>query len=439
MMNTWIVFCAVILLVLSVAWLFYVVMKYGEKEELISHMRTIAYERIALRDDYTIFRNERSAIQWREKTEDLKKILEEASSVFTEKEERAILKEARDHFNATESLFSQFLEYEKRKDFRRPGFDEKEERLIGQVFLRAYSLRDRLSRLHKLTHHKLETTINNGIIIVIIFFIVGGIGITINSFITNLTISKRIELLEVGIGIIGQGNLDYTVDDKGDDEFAELARSFNEMAAKLKASYTSIENLEKEIVARKHIEDLLKYEMERFSILIKNAPFGMVLLDSQGKFLYINPKFKEIFGYDLTEIPDGRTWFRKAFPDPEYRNKAISIWIDNIKAHAKGEPRPRSFAVTCKDEKKKIIDFIAIEFETGAQIITCVDITERTKAEEKISQQLDELQRWHNATLGREMRILELKAEVNELCKRLGEPPRYESAEEKEGGETKGS
>jgi len=46
-------------------------------------------------------------------------------------------------------------------------------------------------------------------------------------------------------------------------------------------------------------------------------------------------------------------------------------------------------------------------------------------ADAEIRHQLRELQRWHNATVGREDRILELKTEVNELLARLNLPPRY--------------
>ena len=39
--------------------------------------------------------------------------------------------------------------------------------------------------------------------------------------------------------------------------------------------------------------------------------------------------------------------------------------------------------------------------------------------------QLEELQRWYTATLGRENRVIELKREVNVLCARLGQPLPY--------------
>jgi PAS domain S-box-containing protein len=57
------------------------------------------------------------------------------------------------------------------------------------------------------------------------------------------------------------------------------------------------------------------------------------------------------------------------------------------------------------------------------------DITTRKRAEEKVQQQLRELQHWHDVTLNREGRILELKREVNVLLARLGEPARYGSAD----------
>lgn len=57
------------------------------------------------------------------------------------------------------------------------------------------------------------------------------------------------------------------------------------------------------------------------------------------------------------------------------------------------------------------------------------EIAERGRTEEKLAEQLDELHRWHDAMLGREDRVQELKREVNELCRRAGETVRYPSQE----------
>jgi PAS domain S-box-containing protein len=57
------------------------------------------------------------------------------------------------------------------------------------------------------------------------------------------------------------------------------------------------------------------------------------------------------------------------------------------------------------------------------------DITARKEAEQQLNTQLEELRRWHKATLGRENRILDLKQEVNTLLRQAGQPARYASAE----------
>jgi PAS domain S-box-containing protein len=67
--------------------------------------------------------------------------------------------------------------------------------------------------------------------------------------------------------------------------------------------------------------------------------------------------------------------------------------------------------------------------DIGGMITYTEVTTERKRAEEEIKKQLGELQRWQDATLGRETRILDLKREVNELLGQAGKPPRYSSAE----------
>jgi len=61
---------------------------------------------------------------------------------------------------------------------------------------------------------------------------------------------------------------------------------------------------------------------------------------------------------------------------------------------------------------------------------TLAGTIERKRAEAQIAEQLDELRRWHDAMVGREGRVLEVKKEVNELLARLGQPPRYLSVAE---------
>jgi PAS domain S-box-containing protein len=142
----------------------------------------------------------------------------------------------------------------------------------------------------------------------------------------------------------------------------------------------------RDITQRKLSEEALRTEKQRFQSLSENAPFGMVMIDKDGAFRYINPKFRELFGYDLTDIPDGKTWFRKAYPDPTYRHDVISAWVNDLKSFKAEVKISRTFKVTCKDGTEKIVDFIPVQLETGENLMACEDITERKKAEEALSE-----------------------------------------------------
>ncbi len=138
------------------------------------------------------------------------------------------------------------------------------------------------------------------------------------------------------------------------------------------------------IIQRKRAEEALRSEKERFRILLQQAPFGMVLVDKTGKFTYANTRFTEIFGYDLNDIPDGRTWFRLVYPDPEYRKKVIGSWKDDLKLHGNLQHQPRIFDVICKDGRKKVIHFLPVRLESGENLVSFEDITGRMALEDQL-------------------------------------------------------
>jgi len=152
----------------------------------------------------------------------------------------------------------------------------------------------------------------------------------------------------------------------------------------------------RDITERKLAEEALWIERNRFRTLSESAPVGILMINQEGVFEYVNPKFIELFGYTLEEVPNGMAWFKKAFPDPQSRREVISAWIDYLNSTKPGEKVPRTFPVTCKDGSQKIIHFIPVRLATGEYIVTLDDITERVKAHEallKSHQVLEQLNR----------------------------------------------
>jgi PAS domain S-box-containing protein len=142
----------------------------------------------------------------------------------------------------------------------------------------------------------------------------------------------------------------------------------------------------RDVTERKKTEEALRTEKQRFQTLSEQAPFGMVMIDQDGTFKYMNPKFRELFGYDLTDVPTGKTWFRKAYPDPTYRHQVISDWVNDLESSKPGEKRSRVFTATCKDGTEKIVNFISVQLEKGEHLMACEDITERKQAEENLKE-----------------------------------------------------
>jgi two-component system cell cycle sensor histidine kinase/response regulator CckA len=141
-----------------------------------------------------------------------------------------------------------------------------------------------------------------------------------------------------------------------------------------------------DITERKQAEEALENERQRFQTLAYNAPFGMILEDKDGTITYINPMFKKLFGYTLADIPDGKTWFRKAFPDDKYRHMVIATWFEALKETLQGEQSSRIFSAVAKDGTKKEINFIPIQLSTGEHFISCEDITDRKRLETQLFQ-----------------------------------------------------
>lgn len=135
-------------------------------------------------------------------------------------------------------------------------------------------------------------------------------------------------------------------------------------------------------MAKKVIGD----EKNRLKSITENLPLGMVFIHKNGDYGYINPKFTEMFGYMPDEIPDGKTWFKKAFPDPKKRRDAILTWKNDFENAVPGEKRPRTFDVVCKDGQSKIIEFAPVLLDNEQYLMTVNDVTQKIIAETALKQ-----------------------------------------------------
>ncbi len=140
----------------------------------------------------------------------------------------------------------------------------------------------------------------------------------------------------------------------------------------------------RDITERKKAENALAEEKQRFETLANNAPFGMIMIDRSGIFNYVNPRFTELFGYHLNDLPNIGIWLRTAYSDYDQRQTAERNWVKIIADMKTGERRPFTRQIACKDHTKKTINFIPVRLVNGEVLMTCEDITQRQLAENEI-------------------------------------------------------
>ncbi|MCX8110217.1 MAG: PAS domain S-box protein, partial [Syntrophorhabdaceae bacterium] len=141
----------------------------------------------------------------------------------------------------------------------------------------------------------------------------------------------------------------------------------------------------RDITEIKKAQTQIKVEKDRLQTILDNMPLGVILVEKDNAFSYVNPEFIKLFGYDTKDIQKGRDWIRKAYPDKEYREMVATTWKEDIKRLKQGDTVSRIFKVTCRDGKEKEVRFQTAKLESGEILVVCEDITEHTKMEQQLA------------------------------------------------------
>lgn len=163
----------------------------------------------------------------------------------------------------------------------------------------------------------------------------------------------------------------------------------------------------------------------RLRVLIEAIPDLVWLKDPHGAYLSCNPACARFFGAKEADVI-GKTDY-----DLLERPLAEAFRANDRAAIEAGGPRVNHEWITFAEGGRRALVETINTPVTGVNgkllgvLGIARDITDLKKHEAEISSQLDELRRWHETTLGREIRIIDLKREVNKLLQGAGLPPRY--------------
>jgi PAS domain S-box-containing protein len=184
------------------------------------------------------------------------------------------------------------------------------------------------------------------------------------------------------------------------------------------------ENLEYLIKARTHELENSNRQLSKLYKAIEFSPSTVVITDKNGTIEYVNPHFCRVTGYSYEESIGENPRIVKSNDTPaEYYAKLWETILSGKSWHGQFKNRKKNgetFWELCSiapilDVNNEITHFVAVK----------QDITESIVAEEKMKNYTKELEVFNKTMIDRELRMIEMKEEVNKMCRQLGIPEKY--------------
>ena len=186
----------------------------------------------------------------------------------------------------------------------------------------------------------------------------------------------------------------------------------------------AIESL-RDITAAKQMGERIREKEARFGSYFEHGQTGMAITSPVKGWVEANAQLQKMLGYTLNELRQ-MTWAELTYPDDldadvKQFERMLAGEIDNYTLDKRfirkdNEIVYANITVACtRDETDNVLDVLA----------SFLDITARKRMEEDLRRNLEELERFNKLAMGRELKMIHLKEEINELLSHSNRDKRY--------------
>jgi PAS domain S-box-containing protein len=188
--------------------------------------------------------------------------------------------------------------------------------------------------------------------------------------------------------------------------------------------------LAKDLTQRKKMEEELRETGEYLENLINYANAPIIVWDTNLRITRFNNAFENLTGLKAAEVINKN--IDLLFPSESKEESMVNIRNTTLGKRWEVVEIP---IINIDGTIRTVIWNSATIYDKDrttpiASIAQGQDITERKRTERLLMEKISELEKFNKLMVGREIKMIELKQEINELCLRLKLPLRYKAAEE---------
>lgn len=181
----------------------------------------------------------------------------------------------------------------------------------------------------------------------------------------------------------------------------------------------------RDITERKATENKIREHEHMIRLTTENINDIVWQLDENLTFKYVSTSVEKIFGYKPEEII-GTQVINYIHPD-DLKQASLNIMDKKSKENSEKTNQYRMITKSGENKYMEVSSSIILDEEGNHKGFAGVsrDITKRKEAELALQQKILELERFNRIMTGREIKMIELKTEINELHRKLGLAKKY--------------
>jgi PAS domain S-box-containing protein len=428
-LSVWVPVCMALIIGLTVLFSYPAMKKAQHNGDLVRQIRSSITELNNFAYSYIFYHEERPKQQFLKEYESLTRLI--SGIRLRDSQQQRLVENIRVNSEGMKDLFFRMVSNYEHADLVKSDklFKEADERLAGQLLIKSRNVDADASLLRSLVDNDLNIGQTRTIALIVLLTVLATIPLTAVLARTRKGIISSLAALGKGTEALGAGNLAHRIGISGDDELTELAHSFDDMVDKLQAVTVSKDVLQKEVEERKQAEEELRRQRELLAVTLASIGDAVIVTDTNGRVTFINGEAEHLTGWASGEAL-GQPLASVFNIINEQTRQAVESPVDKVLRLGVVVGLANHTVLIAKDGREIPIDDSGapIRGADGAVygvVLVFRDFTEQKKAENEIHRHVGELLRLNNAMTGRELRMLELKKEVNDLCERLGQQRRY--------------